>query len=236
VVPTASPPQPPDPYLDPDTGALRNLVGARDQAGLKAAEDDLTVARLVELLEHPPTPTGDLVELQAIHKQLFQDVYDWAGQLRTGESREDIPGAEPFAPRALLDVAIANTFGQLQEANMLCGLGSEQFIEAIAFHYDQVNYLHPFREGNGRTQRVFFTRVARHAGWHLDWRPIHGRVNDNACRIAAEQRDLVPLQAMFDQIVVPAPGAPPTGAAPGRRGWPVGWDHSIFAFRAAPPE
>ncbi len=61
--------------------------------------------------------------------------------------------------------------------------------------------MHPFREGNGRTQRVFWNRVARDAGWQLDWREVHGATNDQASRAASEQQDFGPLREMFDQIV-----------------------------------
>ncbi|WP_260425043.1 Fic family protein [Arachnia propionica] len=80
-------------------------------------------------------------------------------------------------------------------------MNREQFIERLAHHYDQFNYVHPFREGNGRAQRVFWNRVARDAGWQLDWRTVHGATNDQASRAAAEQQDFGPLCQMFDQIV-----------------------------------
>ena len=76
-----------DPYLDPETGVLRNLVGARTQTALDTAEGDLTFTRLVQLMDHPVRPTGDLHELRAIHAHLFQDLYPWAGQLRTVDIR-----------------------------------------------------------------------------------------------------------------------------------------------------
>jgi len=64
-----------DPYLDPETGLLRNLVGARDNATLIAAEGALVFARAVQLLDRPVAPTGDLAELRAIHRFLFQDLF-----------------------------------------------------------------------------------------------------------------------------------------------------------------
>lgn len=90
---------------------------------------------------------------------------------------------------------------QLHADNNLKGMSRDQFIERLAHHYDELNYLHPFREGNGRTQRVFWSRIARDAGWQLDWRPIQGGVNDAACRIAQEAQDLGPLREMFDRVV-----------------------------------
>jgi cell filamentation protein, protein adenylyltransferase len=87
-----------DPYLDPETGVLRNLAGARIKESLEDAEGSLSFARLVQLMDCPPKPTGDLAELRAIHRHLFQDLYDWAGQLRTIDIRKNVEGAEFFLP------------------------------------------------------------------------------------------------------------------------------------------
>lgn len=190
-----------DPYLDPETGVLRNKVGARTQVALDVAEGDLAFARLVQLMDHPVEPTGDLEELRAIHRHLFQDVYDWAGQLRTVDIRKNVEGAEFFLPVSMIGRAASYAEGELRADKELRGMGREQFIERLAYHYDQFNYVHPFREGNGRTQRVFWNRVARDAGWQLDWRAVRGATNDRASRAASEQRDLGPLLEMFDRIV-----------------------------------
>lgn len=77
----------------------------------------------------------------------------------------------------------------------------EQFIERLAHHYDQFNFIHPFREGNGRTQRVFWMRVAGRAGWLLDWRNVTGLMNDRACRVAAVDRDFTLLYELLDLVV-----------------------------------
>jgi cell filamentation protein len=196
-----------DPYLDPQTGILRNLVGARTRGSLDDAEGSLSFARLVQLMDRPPKPTGDLAELRAIHRHLFQDLYDWAGKIRTVDIRKNVAGAEFFLPSAMIERASVFAAGELHSDDALRGLDRARFIDRLAYHYDQVNYIHPFREGNGRVQRVFWNRVAVAAGWQLDWRPVHGDVNDCASRAASDQRDLGPLRAMFDQIVTPAPPA-----------------------------
>jgi cell filamentation protein len=197
-----------DPYVDPGTGQLRNLVGARTKEALDDAESALSFARLVQLMDHPPRATGDLDELCAIHRRLFQDVYDWAGQIRTVDIRKNVEGAEFFLPVAMIGRASVFAAGELGADNMLRRMDREHFIDRLAYHYDQVNYVHPFREGNGRVQRVFWNRIALDAGWQLDWRPVHGDVNDRASRTAFDQRDLGPLREMFGQIVAPAPPAP----------------------------
>jgi len=71
-----------DPYVDPATGILRNLVGATDRPSLDEAEGALAFARLVQLSDHEAPGTRDLAELCGIHRHLFQDVYDWAGMPR----------------------------------------------------------------------------------------------------------------------------------------------------------
>lgn len=202
-----------DPYLDPDTGLLRNLVGARAQGELDQAEGDLTYIRAAELQERPVRATGDLDEFRAIHRQLFQDVYPWAGEVRTVDLRKNVAGAEHFLSVGAIDRGSMFAADELRADNMLRGMNRDQFIDRLSHHYDQWNYVHPFREGNGRTQRVFWNRVAADAGWQLDWRPVQGAVNDAACRAAAKSRDFGPMRAMFDQVVSQAGAlADPTSA------------------------
>jgi len=193
--------EPVDPYLDPETGLLRNKVGARTRTALDEAEGDLSFARLVQLMDRPVRPTGDLDELRAIHRHLFQDIYDWAGQLRTVDIRKSVEGAQFFLPVSMIERAAVFAERELRADNMLCGMSRDHFIERLAYHYDSFNYIHPFREGNGRTQRVFWTRIACDAGRRLDWHGVYGSANDRASRAAAEKRDLGPLQDMFNQVV-----------------------------------
>lgn len=193
-----------DPYLVPGTDLLRNLVGASSNEELAAAEADLTFARALQLLDSPVSPTNDLDELRRIHFHLFQDVFDWAGQLRTVDVRKNVPGAEYFMPVTHIEHAAAICFQELGKASNLQGLPRDKFVHALAYHYEKINYIHPFREGNGRTQRFFWNRVAYQAGWYLDWRPVHGEENHSAARAGSDDIDLGPLVRMFDKIVIPA--------------------------------
>ncbi|WP_309617108.1 Fic family protein [Salinibacterium sp.] len=190
-----------DPYLDPDTGLLRNLVGARTNPELDAAEGALVVARALQLRDYPVRSTGDLDEFRAIHRHLFQDVYAWAGEIRTVDLRKNVDGAEHFLSVSAIDRGSLFAADELRQDGMLRGMSRDQFIDRLSHHYDQWNYVHPFREGNGRTQRELWNRVARDAGWQLDWRSVEGATNDAACRAAAEGQDFGPLLAMFDQVV-----------------------------------
>jgi cell filamentation protein len=190
-----------DPYVDPSSGVLRNLVGAVTVRRLERAEADLVEARYVDLAKQAIEPTGDLLELRRIHRSLFQDVYAWAGEVRTVDIRKNVEGGEYFVPVSMIERAAVFTAQELREDDHLRGMRRTTFVERLAHHYDQLNYIHPFREGNGRAQRVFWDRIARDAGWRLSWIRVTGAVNDAACRIATERRDLMPLIEMFDRVV-----------------------------------
>ncbi len=194
-----------DPYLDPTTGILRNKVSAWTQVDLDKAEADLVLARAVKFTENLPSGDGGLQELCSIHFWLFQDIYDWSGEIRTVDIRKSIEGAGFFLPVSMILRASNYAADELKEDNSLRGMNRTDFMRRLAYHYDQFNYIHPFREGNGRTQRIFWTRIARDAGWGLNWSVIQGPINDHACRVAAENRDFAPLERMFDEIVFKLP-------------------------------
>lgn len=190
-----------DPYLEPGTRYLRNLVGAKSASELERAEADLSFARALQLLDNPVEVTNDLRELCAIHRHLFQDIFDWAGQIRTIDVKKNVPGAEFFLHFPDIERASFYSFRDLSEESFLRGLGREDFVRRLAYHYEKINYIHPFREGNGRTQRIFWNRVALDAGWQLDWRTVHGEENHSAARAGSDQLDLGPLIRMFEKIV-----------------------------------
>lgn len=203
-------PEPIDPYLVPGTNVLRNRLGITSSDELSAAEADLSFARALQLVEEPVAATNDLTELQSIHFHLFQDLYNWAGQIRTIDVRKNIPGAEFFLPHGYIGHASALCFTELAEDNFLARLPRTEFVRELAYHYEKINYIHPFREGNGRMQRIYWNRVAHAAGWQLDWRTVHGEENHAAARAGSDQQDLGPLIAMFDKIVTspdPSPSA-----------------------------
>lgn len=192
----------PDPYIDGETGVLRNLVEARTRKDLAAAESDLTTVRTIQLLDHDLVGhSRDLLEVCALHRQLFQDVYAWAGEIRTIDMRRG--EGQFFAPCGDIELNAHHMFASLHGENCLKGLGKEQFLARLADFYDQLNYIHPFREGNGRTQRLFWSRVAFDAGWVLDWRPIHGGLLDEVSRLAREERNLLPLREALEQCLFP---------------------------------
>ncbi|WP_210403868.1 Fic family protein [Salinibacterium sp. UTAS2018] len=95
------------------------------------------------------------------------------------------------------ELAAAHCFQDLADDEHLRGLEREAFVERLAFHYEKINYVNPFREGNGRTQRVFWNRVALEAGWQLDWCPVHGEENHPAAPAGSDDDGLLPLIKRF---------------------------------------
>lgn len=188
-----------DPYLDPRTGILRNLVGATTQEQLRKAESD--IASTAELALEGIPRSNDLKELQAIHKALFGKVYDWAGEIRTVDIKK---GSEEFF---LFQFQIPQgadfVFSELAKEHGLKELSKDDFVGRLAYFYEQVNFIHPFREGNGRTQRIFWNRVAADAGHFIDWRQVVGDELDKASVMGREQHDLKPLEKMFARITSP---------------------------------
>lgn len=190
-----------DPYFDEAIGDLKNLLGAKSSTELKEIEPQIVFANELELESISIPRTNDFTELLLIHKQLFKGVYDWAGQIRTVDIKKNDEGAEYFLIVSKINGAANYVFAELAKENCLQVMPKEDFIKRLAYFYDQLNYIHPFREGNGRAQRVFWSRVAKDAGYEIDWNLIKDDENDEASRIAAEDMDLSKLEAMFTRIV-----------------------------------
>ena len=125
-----------DPYLDPATGILKNLVGAATQAELDAVEGDLVPIRALRLAAEPPKPTGDLAELRAIHRFLFSPIYGWAGELRTVDIRKNVEGAGYFVPVSVIERAAGFAAPELRADDYLRGMDRATFIVRLAHHYD----------------------------------------------------------------------------------------------------
>lgn len=191
-----------DPYIDQVTGILKNLLGATTAEDLEERETQIVFANQLELESLSIPRTNNLDEVLLIHGQLFKGIYDWAGQIRTVDIKKNDEGAEFFLIVSKITDAANFVFTELAKENLLKDLSKGDFAKRLAHHYDQLNYIHPLRDGNGRAQRVFWTRVAHDAGYELDWDAVVGDENDEASRRAAEDMDLSALKEMFNKIVI----------------------------------
>lgn len=195
-----------DPYVDPSTGVLRNRLGIKDSDELRAAEADISAAALfrLETSSHLGEGHFDFPHLRALHVHIFGEVYQWAGKPRTVEMAK---GAWFCLARNIEEFA-ASVFRELAE-NYLVGLDRPDLVKGIAATYGQLNALHPFREGNGRTQRAFLTQLGRLGGWRLRWSDLDGDTNDEASRRSLEDGDDSALAEMVDALLEEEPPAVP---------------------------
>jgi cell filamentation protein len=150
-----------DAYCYPGTTVLENCAGLRSQEDLDFFEEEATAQRFAE-----PLPVGefDLRHLCAIHRHLFQDVYAWAGSLRTVRISK---GASAFCYPENLDRELGRLFADLSKQKNLSELNADAFAEKAAHLLAELNAIHPFREGNGRTQLSFLAALADQAGHRL---------------------------------------------------------------------
>jgi cell filamentation protein len=186
---------PEDPYSDPITGVLYNKLGLGTAAELEAAEREITHAALILLDESPASPTCDLPHLREIHKRIFGDIYEWAGQIRTVA----IAKGAVFCLPQYIDSSAAVIFGELRDEDCLRGLRRDAFVGRLAHYLGEVNALHPFREGNGRAQRAFFGQLARDAGFTLSWQHLDPARNVEASA-AIMRGDPDPMREMLDAL------------------------------------
>jgi cell filamentation protein len=147
-----------DSYCYPGTTVLKNRADIRSQAELDFFEEQATAQRFSE-----PLPTGNLDSrhLCAIHKHLFQDVFAWAGTLRTVRIAK---GGHAFCYPENIERELGRLFAELTKQSRLTDLRAAAFADNAAHFLAELNAIHPFREGNGRTQLSFMAALAEHAG------------------------------------------------------------------------
>lgn len=155
-------------YCYPDSDVLINKLNIHDTDKLLEAERKLTMLRLLDLLDKPIAGKFDFKHLQNIHKYIFQDVYPWAGKIRS----VDIAKSNMFCKVQFIKTQADEIFGELKNDCYLEGLPKEKFVKKAAYYFSEINALHPFREGNGRTQREFIRQLAYQSGYILHFSAI----------------------------------------------------------------
>jgi cell filamentation protein, protein adenylyltransferase len=187
-----------DPYVYPGTDVLRNVRDIRDGDELEEFEARLTLLRGLQLASVPIAGEYDLAHLQAFHQYLFAGLYEWAGELRTVV----LAKTDLFCLPEHIESYGAEILDKLADEDRLRGLDRELFIDRLAHYLGDVNALHPFRDGNGRTQRAFFAQLAADAGYRLDWQLVDPQRNTDAS-VSAMQGDEVPMRHLLDEITKP---------------------------------
>jgi cell filamentation protein len=186
-------------YNYPGTTVLMNRFNIREQNSLTKIEREITYAKSFHLQANPVKGVLDLKYLQKIHRFIFEDIYTWAGRIRGGGFMTK--GDALFCRADLILTYAENIFGKLKSEKWLRGLERELFIERLVYFMGEVNALHPFREGNGRTQRMLFTELGRRAKYIVDF---GNTVGDELLEadIAAYNKDYAPMIALLNQKIV----------------------------------
>lgn len=188
-----------DPYLHPDSDVLINHLGITSPSKLSAAENALATSRSLQLAHSASPKTFDLDHLRWIHCALFSDLYSWAGEPRM----IDIPHVPEFVAHDRIDEFARRIFLKLHHGPLFSEhkVGGATFLDESAKLLFRLNLLHPFRDGNGRTQRIFLNMVAARSGRSFDWSKISERVNLEAS-VRSVAQGPCPLRRILKRTLV----------------------------------
>ncbi|HEV3157295.1 MAG TPA: Fic family protein [Candidatus Baltobacteraceae bacterium] len=165
-----------DPYFIRGTNVLKNLLGITDAADLNEAECSISTLRTFELEKNPIKGAFDLLHLRRIHRELFRDIYDWAGEIRTTSllksEYEDGGRMSRFANPNEIKQRSSDIFSTFIQPVEFAKLGRNAALGYLASKWSEINSLHPFRDGNGRAIRCFFAQYMNEAGYSISFEPI----------------------------------------------------------------
>lgn len=191
-----------DPYVYPGTEVLINLAGLRDPTEADQYERRMSLFRRRELEDDPVHGSFNLAHFQEIHRRLYQDVWAWAGQLRTVEITK---GSSEFHTHSLIPTAFGQVTEYINDSGLLSDaeMGDAQFVPKAAELLSLTNFIHPFREGNGRTQRAFLDQIAARTGRTLSWRNVSRIDNDRASIQAFRSASGAPFEPLIREALKP---------------------------------
>ena len=150
------------------TTCLINKFGIKDEKKLSELEAQITFAKAVLLDADSIKGNFDFEHFKKIHEFLFCDLYDWAGQIRTVDISKK---RTKFLSAASVECVATKCFSKVSNG-YFDDLSFDDFATQIAEFYNNVNHIHPFREGNGRVQRIYFTQLIRHYGYDINFSEV----------------------------------------------------------------
>lgn len=152
-------------YCYPNSNVLVNKFDVRVADELFKIENDITIYKLFILRQKGITGNFDVAHFVSIHKFIFEDIYPFAGLYRSENIAKD---NFMFANWEFIEDNMNSIFGELKRENYLKGLTKEEFAKRLTYYMSELNVLHPFREGNGRTTREFIRQLALKNRYNLD--------------------------------------------------------------------
>ena len=160
-------------YCYKNSDVLINKLNIVDEQIFYKVERLYSGLRQSELLNKPLEGKLDFDHLKAIHHYLFQDLFYWAGKIRTVA----IAKGNLFCLPQYIETYAKDIFSRLKKDNYFQGTSNEEFIDGITNLLADINALHPFREGNGRAQREFIRYVGLKNGYGFDWSKVSAEEN-----------------------------------------------------------
>lgn len=152
-------------YCYNGTNILINKLNIKDSKLLQKYEAKITAAKLLALRQKGIVGNFDVEHLNKIHQYLFEDIYDFAGKFRNENIAK---GVFRFAEYEYIEPELRRLLCKLKNENCLDGLTKEQLSQRLAYYLSELNVLHPYREGNGRTIREFIRELALKNGYVLN--------------------------------------------------------------------
>jgi cell filamentation protein len=156
-----------DPHFDDEHGILANCPGFTEGKKLDRFERIRTAKSILNLETYPVEGRFDVARLKEIHRLIFREVFPWAGEFRKVDMHR--AASYPFAVVRFMEANLERTFAKLASESHLKGLDAGAFAGRAAYYLGELNSIHPFREGNGRTQREFIRELAAEAGFRINW-------------------------------------------------------------------
>ena len=186
-------------YCYPDTSILINRLDIHDKSQLFGAETSLVAVRLYQLYQNPIKGKFDYNHLCRIHHYIFQDLYSWAGKTRT----VNIAKTSLFCLLQFIPNYAESIFPAYCNDCMKAKDDPEEFIHVFTAHYADLNALHPFREGNGRSQREFARELCLKCGYAFDLRHTNHEEMLSASIESLDKGSNAGLEAVFQKCITP---------------------------------
>lgn len=152
-----------------NTSVLINKFGIRNEEQLNTLEQSITSVLIAKASMDIPFENVDFDFYKELHRYVFSDIYDWAGEIRSVNMSKK---GTAFCPANKIVENGLRVFDNLQKSNFLKDLSNEDFLDKFVELYCELNYLHPFREGNGRIQRLFLSMLLNHIGKKINFADI----------------------------------------------------------------
>ena len=218
-----------DGFFNPRDQIIYNRLGITNQDELREAEGALSIPALLRIVVGAVELPGrfEAAHVKQIHRELFKDVYEWAGQTRADGPNGPFQGQKQayvlnpwgdvmrYAPFAQLDQRLDAIGAQLQQENTLRGLKPAPFAKRAAYYFDQYNHAHAFREGNGRTIQAVLSMLGRQAGYQVELKSAAAAQLNNVRDLAIirphgplqPEKNLEPLALLLSTAIKPLPGS-----------------------------